>query len=307
MIQILKDLLENIHPAMIHFSIGASVLALAALLCGAAVRQDWLKKTAAWLWIMSFVFAVPAVVSGYLFASHLGLMDHFELIPPAGSMKGVLRDHVLWSLAASALSLTVLTGALRMFKGKPWPMLVQVFLGTALAVLFCLAGHEGGEMVFAGAPAPAPIAKPTDLFEKAKDYQTNLVLMNSKRWLSKAHGYRWVNVYVSKEAVESFKNGDTLPEGTIIVKDSFQNEGGKVSSVPGPLWMKVKGPLSDSPETGGWLFGLRWEHPVPGNPEKISMPVTWLPGDSNLSYCLRCHNHFKSSDYSAGIPEGYEK
>ena len=133
-----------------------------------------------------------------------------------------------------------------------------------------------------------------------------MVKMNSRSWNSRTHGHRWVNTYVSKEAVAAYQKSDTIPEGGLVIKESFEDSQGKPSQTPGPLYVMHKGPLSESPRTGGWQYALLWGNPVPGNPENIQGPVTWLPGERHLNSCVKCHGHFKEVDYLGGVPAGYE-
>lgn len=312
MLDFLIHQIGNLHPPMVHFPVIASILALFAFACGTYFKRDWLRLTAAWLWVITFLTVFPSLFTGHLFALHLGLVTHFTPIPSAAPMRGLLRQHVLLAMAGTLLSFLTLANALQIFRGKFWPTGTHILFGLATSLAFGVAGHIGGKMVYGeGAPVSAEGAGNAgayrDIFERVKNFKTDLVQMNSKMWFSKAHGKRWVNTYVSKEAVEAYKNSDPLPEGTMIFKDSFEDAGGKPSNVPGPVWVKVKERITDSPASGGWLFGLKWDQPVPNNPESISGPVTWLPGDAHLSYCLECHSHFKAVDYVGGIPEGYDK
>jgi hypothetical protein len=183
-----------------------------------------------------------------------------------------------------------------------------------MAVSFGITGYGGGEMVYGpdetavkGASSnPASTTGGKNLMERAADYRKTLVKMNSKMWNSRTHGHRWVNTYVSREAVGAYHDLNPLPVGSLAVKESFEDVGGKPSSVSGPLYVMFKGKTSESPQLGGWQFALEWDHPVPGDPEGISMPVKWLPGDPHLNSCVKCHNHFKAGDYLGGIPEGCE-
>jgi hypothetical protein len=91
-----------------------------------------------------------------------------------------------------------------------------------------------------------------------------------------------------------------------VVKESFEDREGGPSTVSGPLYVMEKGPIAGSPGTGGWLYALGWDDPVPGNPEGIGMPVKWLPGEERLLNCARCHDRFRAADYLGGVPEGFE-
>lgn len=297
-----------LHPPMTHFPIVCSILAVLAYGIGAWKKADWLLKAASTLWVLTFLSAVASMVLGHLFAHHLGMTVDWPLVPPPEILKGQLRFHALLGTAATLLSIGTLWGAWRMLQWKPWPFVLQLGLGIIVAALFGVTGHEGGEMVY-GPEEESPAASVAssapstgDLFSLIQDYRQTMVKMNDRPWNSRTHGHRWVNTYVSKEAVDAYKNSGDLPEGAWVVKESFENDNGKASQVPGPLYVMHKGKLSDSPQTGGWQYALRWDKPVPDNPEHIQMPVTWLPGDNQLNSCVQCHNHFKTADYLGGVP-----
>jgi hypothetical protein len=139
--------------------------------------------------------------------------------------------------------------------------------------------------------------------EKAKADLSGLAKMNTSPWISKTHGGRWVNTYVSKIAVKAYQNSASLPVGALVVKESFEDNGGNPSTVAGPLYVMQKGPKGSSPETNDWRYAMEWDKPVAGNPEGISQPVTWLPGDASLNSCVKCHNHFHTVDDMGGVPD----
>ncbi len=298
--------LGPLHPPMTHFPIVCSILAVLAFGLGSWKKAPWLLKSAGALWVLTFLSAIASVLLGHLFAHHLGMTLDWSILPPPQAMKGQLRFHAILGSLATIFSIATLVGALQQVKGKSWPTALQLVLGLAVAVLFGVTGHEGGEMVYGpdeeATSVSAASTAPGDLFSLIQDYRQTMAKMNARPWNSRTHGHRWVNTYVSKEAVTAYKNSDDIPEGAWVVKESFEDRGGKASETPGPLYVMHKGKVSDSPETGGWQYALRWDKPVPGNPENIQMPVTWLPGDGHLNSCVRCHNHFKASDYLGGVP-----
>jgi uncharacterized membrane protein len=305
----LIHLLGPLHPPVVHFPVVCPILAVLALLAGSSNKKSsFFKEAAAWLWILTFLSGFAGVMTGHLFALHLGMESQFSILPAAGLLQGQLREHVLFGSAAFLLSFLGLGAALGTLRQKPWPQPLQWALGIGLAVLFGMTGHEGGEMVFNPPEKTVSAAAPSsgDFLAQASFYRQTLVKMNSKSWNSRTHGHRWVNTYVSKEAVAAYKNSNPLPQGAWVVKESFEDQKGDPSTIKGPLYVMRKGFESESPESGGWQYGLQWDHPVPGNPEDITFPVRWLPGNPRLSSCVKCHNHFKSSDYMGGIPEGFE-
>jgi uncharacterized membrane protein len=307
--EMLAQLLGPLHPPLVHFAVACPILAFFAVLGRCFWNKPWFSYSAASLWILTFLSALAAVVSGHLFSLHLGMVSQWTFLPPETAVKGHLRDHALLGTLSAFSSFLTLWAAIRIIQQKPWPMGLQLFLGFILAVLFGLTGHEGGEMVYASPDnstltVSSSFAPPvSDLLQRVQGNRQDLVKMNSKTWNSRTHGHRWVNTYVSKQAVAAYKNSTPLPEGSYVVKESFENDS---EGTPGPLYVMLKGKVSDSPETGGWQYAMEWEKPVPSNPEKIQMPVKWLPGDPHLNSCVRCHNHFRATDHLGGIPDGFE-
>jgi uncharacterized membrane protein len=331
MLDSLAQTLGWLHPPFTHFPIVCSILAVLAFGAGRICKQDWLLKSASALWILTFASAIPSVLLGHLFAHHLGLITQWSVLPPESALKGQLRFHALLGTLGLVVSAATLWGAIRLAQGKSGPFAIQLILGLATAVLFGAAGHEGGEMVYGSDEDTAAVATPVvtpvsavptpsvkhtpkktktssapqqDLMEKAKMNLGQLVKMNTKPWVSQTHGGRWVNTYVSPEAVKAYQNSDPLPVGVLVVKESFEDDGGKPSTVQGPLYVMQKGPKGSSPETHDWRYAMQWDQPVAGNPETISGPVTWLPGNASLNSCVKCHNHFHTVDEMGGVPDG---
>ena len=302
--ELLVQLLGPLHPPLVHFAVASPILAFFALLTQRLWKKPWLSESAAALWVFTFLSALAALVSGHLFSLHLGMISQWSFLPPESAEKGHLRDHALLGTLAALSSFAVLWAAWRTFRGNPLSSNLQLSLGLVAAVLFGLTGHEGGEMTWEKEVVSTPAE--VDLFTIVGDYRKDLVKMNSKPWNSRTHGHRWVNTYVSKEGAAVYKNGGALLEGSLVVKESFQDEGGKPSGTSGPLYVMRKGKEADSPETHGWQYALSWDQPAPGNPEGIQMPVKWLPGDPHLASCVKCHNHFKGTDFLGGVPDGFE-
>jgi uncharacterized membrane protein len=301
--------LGPLHPAVIHFPIVCSILAFFAL----AARFLWLKEewnlTAAVLWVVTFLSAVISLLSGHALALQFGIVSQWSWIPPETALHGQLQEHALWGSASLLLSLIGLVAAWKIFSEESWPFGLNLTLGFLLAVSFGVTGHEGGEMVygFDQKTAVSPTAiDPNDLFTSLGNYHETLVKMNRQPWDSRDHGHRWTNTYVSKDAVEAYKNSNPLPVGSWVVKESFEDDNGQPSGTLGPLYVMKKGAVADSPRTHGWLYGLKWDKPAANNPEHLKDAVVWLPGDGHLASCIKCHAHFKDEDYLGGVPEGYE-
>jgi hypothetical protein len=258
-----------------------------------------LERSAAALWVVAFATCLPAIVTGQSFARHLGLVSGPSPIPPAQVLGGLLREHVLWGLAATALLAACAWGGVRLLRDKPWSPRWQGVLGLGAVLAVAATGHHGGEMVYGAAPDAVPGAD-AGIVERVSDYRKTLHRVSRSAWLSPTHGRRFVQTYVSKGAVAAYREGEPLPPGTLVVKDSYE---GTPDGPAGPLYIMEKGPKGSAPGTGDWSYALVWDEPTPGNPEGLSAPVTWRPGDPGLSSCIKCHARFKALDYMGGVPE----
>lgn len=302
------------HPAVIHFPIVCSILAFVALASEFYWRKFWLSQATAVLWIVTLITAVVSLFSGHALSLQFGIVLQWSWVPPESALHGQLREHALWGSFSLLFSFIVLIAAWKILKSRPWPLTINLTLGFILAVCFGVTGHEGDEMVYGFDNPPASSASAGNisaassdhLFDSLENFHETLVMMNSHPWNSRSHGHRWVNTYVSKESVEAYKNSNPLPVGSLVVKESFEDEKGQPSGTPGPLYVMKKGAVADSPRNHGWVFAMRWDKPMANNPEKIKEAVQWLPGDAHLYSCLKCHSRFKDEDYMGGIPDGYE-
>src|SRR5581483_3419098 len=169
--EILAHWFGPLHPPLTHFPIVCSILAVLAFGAGSIQKKDWLLRSAGALWIVAFLTGVGSVLAGHLFAHHLGMMTDWTFLPPPEAMKGQLRFHALLGMGGLVLSLLTLRSAFRLLKGDPVHLGFLFTLGLGTAILFGLAGHEGGEMtypeespVMAGEPSvPTSLGEPADL------------------------------------------------------------------------------------------------------------------------------------------------
>jgi uncharacterized membrane protein len=301
--------LGPLHPVFIHFPIVCSILAFFALL-GRSLwpKHEW-NQAAAFLWTLTFFFGLLSLFSGHALALQFGILSQWSWIPPDSALQGQLQEHALWGTFSLIFTLILLAAAWKIFRDEAWPHWLNLSLALVLAIAFSVTGHEGGEMVYGfdreGAAASAATTGTIDLFDSLGNFHDNLVKMNNRPWNSRAHGHRWVNTYVSRDAVEAYKNSNPLPVGSWVVKESFEDDNGQPSGTLGPLYVMKKVALAEAPRTHGWLYAFKWDKPAPNNPERLKDAVKWLPGDGHLASCLKCHSHFKDEDYLGGIPEGY--
>src|ERR1035441_1769056 len=111
MLEFIAHQIGELHPPMVHFPVISSILALVAFAFGTHFKREWLKLTSAWLWVVTFLTSFPSLLTGHLFALHLGLVQHFTPIPAEAPMKGLLRQHVLLAMTGTFLSFLTLANA----------------------------------------------------------------------------------------------------------------------------------------------------------------------------------------------------
>src|SRR5262245_5349457 len=102
-----------------------------------------------------------------------------------------------------------------------------------------------GLVLLVACSAPPPAAPtPTDEgrygpLDVGADYATYRRLTTAP-FLSAVHGDRWVHVYVNAVGADAYLTGAPIPVGTIIVKESWEGQDGRASSVPGPIFLMEK-------------------------------------------------------------------
>ena len=142
-----------LHPAVNHFPVVASLLAVCCLGLGLrspGQRAEWALR--AQLLLAVAVLALPVVLgSGRLWSVDMGLWPWRVALPPSRALNGMLGLHVLGAaLSAGLLALgLVLTWLFRRGRIGLWPVLL-VALAAALAT--GITARVGGQMAF-GEPA----------------------------------------------------------------------------------------------------------------------------------------------------------
>ena len=144
---------DPLHPALVHFPIALSLLALGFDLVARHPRaRHWLDGAVA-LWIAAALGAVAAVLTGKA--------AHEDAVVPAAA-RALIKQHeslaelVMWLLLAFAAVRLVLA-----FKGwfrgaLAWALIV---VAAGLAGLVGYVGHLGGQMVFKHGVGTAPVQR----------------------------------------------------------------------------------------------------------------------------------------------------
>jgi hypothetical protein len=158
------------------------------------------------------------------------------------------------------------------------------------------------------APAPAPDAAPAapprpvdesayaplDAGEIGADYATYRKL-TPEPFLSRVHGDRWVDVYVSEAGADAYLDGSPIPVGTTVVKTSWEDDGGKPGPVAGPIYIMRKEPPGYAPEHDDWYYAIHWAEPTPAQRAKLGGPIYWRGGSPRVAYCYDCHDNYDRS------------
>jgi hypothetical protein len=121
-------------------------------------------------------------------------------------------------------------------------------------------------------------------------------------FLSKTHGGRFVEVYVNDVGYEAYTKDLDHPEGTVIVKTSWENVGGAPSSTPGPIFVMRKERAGYSPDHEDWYYAIHWEKPTAAQLGFLKGPIYWRGKSPKIEYCWKCHDDYDKS--IGGIPAG---
>ncbi len=162
-----------------------------------------------------------------------------------------------------------------------------ILVSGLLAAASACGGHQAETRTPAGGGAAAA---PATLAPHAWDDYASWHLMSTEKWISKTHGGRFVEVYVNDTGFEAYKNEDAqLPVGTIIVKPSFANEGGKAGAA-GPIFVMEKKPAGFNPDGEDWAYEFVWSSPTGKWANKG--PIDWSSPSHDVNYCSDCHENY---------------
>jgi len=144
---------DPLHPAIVHFPIVLSIVAVLLDLASRHRRGGGLEKGGAVLVVLAALGGVAAVLTGN--AAH-----DAAVVPPAAAAILARHENVgelaMWALCALAAARVVLA-ARGWFKGA----IAWLYLAAALAVAALVGynGHLGGRMVFDHGLGTAPVQR----------------------------------------------------------------------------------------------------------------------------------------------------
>ncbi len=108
-------------------------------------------------------------------------------------------------------------------------------------------------------------------------------------FLSQAHGSRWVDVYVNAIGAKAYLANTEIPVGTVVVKTSWVDQGGKPSTIAGPIFVMEKRAPGYLPEHGDWHYAIHWATA----PAKFGGAVYWRGHSPKVTYCHEgCHDYY---------------
>ena len=161
-----------------------------------------------------------------------------------------------------------------------------VGLSALLALQFATAcGGNGTAPIHAARTAGQRVDEAFGPLEVGADY-ASFRKVSSEPFLSSAHGGRWVEVYVNAIGADAYVRGTAVPDGTIVVKTSWQDDHGHASAVPGPIFVMRKDHDGSAPERGDWYYAIHWAKPTADQ----GGPIYWRGDSPKVEYCyLSCH------------------
>jgi uncharacterized membrane protein len=311
--------LAKLHPAIVHFPIATSILAVLTLALYLAFKRDELKWMWALLAVVAALAAIPAVATGIIAATGKGFITQ-GVFPSAEHPR--IRLHETLALIGTALSLVLAYLAYSNFKSNHLQTIPVGMVAIALAGVWGFSGHLGGEnfwrdglftafeksgmqitaMKAASAMPPedesafAPLGLGADYLTYEK--------MNTKPWPSDDHGGRLVNTHVNSIGAEAYKTKQPLPVGSVVVKESFEvDDKGKMTGAAGPVFVMVKKEKGYAPENGDWYYAIHWANVPESFSADIGKQVYWRGKSPKVGYCYTCHNDYQKWDFLGGVPK----
>jgi hypothetical protein len=140
----------------------------------------------------------------------------------------------------------------------------------------------------------SPPRDPESVFgplEVGADFAT-FTKLTDKPFQSLDHGNRWVDVYVNAIGVAAYDGAAPIPEGTIIVKTSVEDEGGRPGTRPGPIYVMQKRAAGYAPDEDNWWYAIHWAEP---DDPKYGGPIYWRGKSPRVDYCAACHSDYDRS------------
>lgn len=116
---------------------------------------------------------------------------------------------------------------------------------------------------------------------------------------SPTHGKRFAEIYVNDVGLAAYTSEADFPVGTIIVKQTWENDNGKPSTVKGPVFVMEKKEAGFNAEHEDWYYAIHWAEPTEKFRAKYGGPFYWRSPSPKVDYCWKCHENY---DRNVGLP-----
>jgi hypothetical protein len=116
---------------------------------------------------------------------------------------------------------------------------------------------------------------------------------------SPTHGKRFAEIYVNDVGFAAYTSEADFPVGTVIVKQTWENDGGKPSTVKGPVFVMEKKPAGYDADREDWYFAIHWAEPTEKFAKQLGGPFYWRSPSKKVDYCWNCHENY---DREVGLP-----
>jgi hypothetical protein len=311
----LLEFIAKEHPAFVHIPIGLVTALPLAMLASfrPSLRHRWVS-TSFFISLIAWLGSTVALFSGLLWGRQVNLIAPSAYLPLVANEKQVLQ-HTLRLHEYAAVAGFLIGGLCTWLLYRAWQAehettqlehrhqgrrfwergvgLPTLLVGVIWLASWGISGKLGGIMVFGDeetnrAAAEADKAKRNDAEKdlpiRALDY-ASLEPTEPGPVRSHAHGDRWRRIWITASGIDAYKAGKPLPPGAYAVMSTFEDEKGKPSFEPGPVYMK------ETKADGTTAFAFYW----PRVPERLRKDfggedsVYWRSPDPKLATCLGCH------------------
>lgn len=291
---------QHIWAAIIAIAVGLLLPwpLLAAQRAGRGIKPWWTtSRFLAWAGLLA---AAAALVSGEFLAKRLGLLGGEWILRGQWSD---MRIHQYFGGATVFFGCLCLRFSYMKRKEHQGMGALVLVAGLLWAIAAGGAGASGIKLAREGAAGAKAAAESQDnesaggalaAGDEAISNQRNrllrildyssLVPMHQEPVRSPAHNNRWIRVWASPEAAESYASGGQLPEGALVVMNSVEDRWGRPSYEIGPLYTLEVLPT-------GARVGIYWSYVPESKRGEVGglSRVSWREPNENLASCAECH------------------
>jgi len=116
------------------------------------------------------------------------------------------------------------------------------------------------------------------------------------------HGGRLCEFYINDVGLAAYKDENAdVPEGTVIVKTSWEKNADGSPGESGPVFVMEKRGADYAPENDNWYYAIHWEKASGKWAGKAPTPLYWQSPSKKVGYCVNCHSGYDRQ--LGGLPE----